>query len=81
VAGNDPFTDFIQACKGGTPPCSNFTDYSGPFTEAMLVGKLAMKAGKGKKVEWDGVNMKCTNMPELNQYVKRECRKGWELGA
>jgi hypothetical protein len=80
VAGNDPFSDFIQACKGGTPPCSNFSDYSGAFTEAMLAGKLAMKAGKGKKVEWDGVNMKCTNIPELNQYVKREYRKGWELG-
>jgi hypothetical protein len=81
VAGNDPFCDFIQACKGGTPPCSNFADYSGSFTEAMLVGKLAMKAGKGKKVEWDGANMKCTNRPELNQYVKREYRKGWELGT
>jgi hypothetical protein len=30
-------------------------------------------------VEWDGVNMMCTNMPELNQHVKREYRKGWEL--
>jgi len=74
------FEDFIQACKGGPIlPCSNFTDYAGPFTEAMLTGKLAMKAGKGKKIEWDGPNMKCTNMPELNQYVKREYRKGWEL--
>ena len=73
------FGDFIQACKGGTPPCSNFADYSGPFTEAMLAGKLAMKAGKGRKIEWDGANMKCANLPELNAYVKREYRKGWEL--
>ena len=45
----------------------------------LLVGLLAMKAGVGKKVEWDGPNMRCTNLPGLNQLVKRECRKGWEL--
>ncbi|HEY3321112.1 MAG TPA: Gfo/Idh/MocA family oxidoreductase [Planctomycetota bacterium] len=74
------FDDFIQAAKGrATPPCSNFTDYSGPFTEAMLAAKLAAKAGVGKKVEWDGKAMKCTNMPELNQWVTREYRKGWEM--
>jgi hypothetical protein len=38
-----------------------------------------MRAGVGNKLLWDGLNMKCTNMPELNQYVKREPRKGWEL--
>nr|MCU0981693.1 gfo/Idh/MocA family oxidoreductase [Pirellulaceae bacterium] len=72
--------DFFRACKeGGEPPCSNFPDVSGPYLEAFLVGNLAMRAGTGKKVEWDGVNMMCTNMPELNQHVKREYRKGWEL--
>ena len=72
--------DFMRACKqGGTPPCSNFPDVSGPYIEALLVGNLAMRAGPGKKVEWDGVNMKCTNMPELNQFVKPEFRPGWGL--
>ena len=41
--------------------------------------KLAAKAGKGKKVEGAGQTMKCTNMPERNQYVPREYRKGWEM--
>jgi hypothetical protein len=73
-------SDFLRACKeGGTPPCSNFPDVSGPYIEALLVGNLAMRAGVGRKVEWDGVNMKCTNIPELNQYVRRECRQGWTL--
>ena len=43
------------------------------------MGNLAMRAGFGRKVEWDGVNMKCTNNSELNQYVKRDYRKGWTL--
>jgi hypothetical protein len=38
-----------------------------------------MRAGVGKKLEWDGPNMKCTNMPDLNKYTMREPRKGWEL--
>ena len=72
--------DFFRACKeGGEPPCSNFPDVSGPYLEAFLVGNLAMRAGAGKKVEWDGVNMMCTNMPELNQFVRREYRQGWSL--
>ena len=72
--------DFVRACKeGGKPPCSNFPDVSGPYIEALLVGDLAMRAGVGKKLAWDGVNMKCTNYPELNQFVKPEYRPGWGL--
>ena len=72
--------DFLRAIKeGGDPPSSNFPDVSGPYLEALLVGNLAMLAGQGKKVEWDGVNMRCTNLPELNQHVRREYRKGWSL--
>jgi hypothetical protein len=45
----------------------------------MLVGLLATRVPVGQVVEWDGPAMKCTNLPELNQYVGREYRKGWEL--
>jgi len=72
--------DFLRACKQGGQPCiSNFADFAGPLLEALYVGHLAMRAGVGKKVEWDGPNMKCTNLAELNQFVKREYRKGWTL--
>jgi hypothetical protein len=33
----------------------------------------------GKKVEYDSVNMKITNVPEANKYLTREYRPGWEL--
>jgi predicted dehydrogenase len=74
-----PIPDLMQAVRGGTPPCSNFADSAGPFTEFVLSGQLAMFAGSGKKVEWNVAAMKCTNNPELNQYLKREYRKGWEV--
>jgi hypothetical protein len=44
-----------------------------------LLGNLAIRAGLGKRVEWDGPNMRCTNIPELNEFVKREYRRGWTL--
>ena len=68
--------DWIEACKGGDAASSNF-DYSGPLTEMILLGNLAIRAGS--KLEWDGPNMKVTNVPQANQYVRREYRKGWSL--
>ena len=59
--------DFLRAVKeGGDPPCSNFPDVSGPYLEALLVGNLASWPAAGKKVEWDGANMK------LHQYARAE---------
>lgn len=72
------FDEWVTACKGGRPAFSNF-DHAGPLTELVLAGNFAIRAGLGKKVLWDGPNMKCTNLPELNRYVRREYRSGWTL--
>jgi len=45
----------------------------------ILTGQLAMFAGAGKQVQWDVAAMKCTNRDELNKYLKRSYRKGWEV--
>src|SRR5579863_7191352 len=71
VPGNSPYQDFIRACKGGPAACSNF-DVAGPFTETVLLGNLALRLGK--KIEWDPVAMKITNVPEANQYIRTEYR-------
>lgn len=76
VIDNDPYKDWIQACKGGDPACSNF-DYAGPFTEVVLLGNLALRTGK--KVKWNAKRMKATNVPEANQYIRSEYRKGWSV--
>ena len=68
--------EWIEACKGGRPAMSNFS-HSGPFTEFVLLGNVAMRVGK--KFEWDAVNLKAKNCPEADQYLKREYRKGWSL--
>jgi predicted dehydrogenase len=73
------FQEFMDACRAGKPTtCSDF-EVASVLTEVVLLGNLAQKAGVGKKVEWDGPNMKCTNLPELNKLVKLEYRKGWTV--
>jgi predicted dehydrogenase len=69
--------EWIAAAKGGPPAMSNF-DYAGTLTEFILLGNIAMRFA-GKKLEWDGPNLRFTNYPEANQYVSKEYRKGWEI--
>jgi predicted dehydrogenase len=68
--------DWIRACKDRKQPSSNF-EYSGPLTETVVMGNLAIRTGK--KIDWDGANIKVTNDQEANQFVHREYRKGWTL--
>lgn len=67
---------WIEAFKNGTQSPGSFI-YAGPVTETILLGAVALRAGK--KVEYDSVNMKITNVPEANKYLTREYRPGWEL--
>jgi hypothetical protein len=70
------YRDWIRACKGGEPACSNFS-VAGPFTEWILLGVLATRF-EGK-LEWDAARMRVTNRPEANQYIKPKLRSGWKL--
>jgi hypothetical protein len=35
--------------------------------------------GRSRKLVWDVEKMQCTNVPEVNAFVRREYRKGWEV--
>ncbi len=69
--------NWIRACKGGKPAGSNF-DYSGPMTESVVMGNLAIRYPH-RKLEWDGEKMEVTNFPEANQFVNPPYRQGWSL--
>lgn len=69
--------DWINACKGGAPASANF-DFGGPLTELVLLGTVAMRTEK--KLYWDGPNMKATNAPEADKYIRPEYHNGWTLG-
>ncbi len=85
------YKQWVDACKAGygKMQLSSPFEYAGPFTEAVLMGNLALRsyAMKGpngtypgrKKLLWDAKNMRITNFDEANQFVKREYRDGWTL--
>jgi predicted dehydrogenase len=70
--------EWIQACKAGKPEAahSGFA-YSAPFTESLLVGLLPLRFGK--RIEWDGVNLKATNCPEADAFIHKTYREGYGI--
>jgi len=70
------YQDWIRACKGGVPACSNFS-VSAPFTEWIALGAIAVKTNS--KIEWDAEKMKITNNSEANELLKPNMRKGWKI--
>ena len=70
--------DWIDACKGGDPASSNF-DYSGPLTEMVLLGVIAVR-NSGTKLYWDDQKMEFTKTKTTaNELVKPEYHNGWIL--
>ncbi len=72
------FEEFILAIEGGKHAASSIPEYSGPLTETVLLGNLAI-ASPGRKVEWDSKNLKAVGRPDLDAVIKPTFRAGWEL--
>jgi predicted dehydrogenase len=70
------YRDWIRACKGGDPACSNF-GVAGPFVQWMLLGVISMKF-EGK-LDWDARAMRFTNNNEANKHLRPAFRKGWKF--
>lgn len=68
--------EWIAACKGNGRCYSDF-EIAAYLTEIILLGCVALQVGK--RLEWDGPNMRAKNAPEAAQYIKRTYRKGWEI--
>jgi len=72
--------EWVEAIRSGKPETalSNF-DYSAMLTETILLGNVAIRSGKGQKLEWDGPNLKVTNRPQAERLIRTAYRKGWEV--
>jgi predicted dehydrogenase len=68
--------EWVDACKSGNKAMADF-EYSGWLTETNHLGNVAYRVGT--KIEWDAKNLRVTNAPEAEKFVRREYRKGWEL--
>ena len=69
--------EWFRMMKGGVPAYSNF-DIAAYLTEIILLGCVALRVGEGKRMKWDGPNMRSPNLPEAAQFVKRKNRPGWD---
>ncbi|WP_316791408.1 Gfo/Idh/MocA family oxidoreductase [Pedobacter frigoris] len=80
----------------GKQEVSSPFEIAGPLTEALLMANLAIRGvdvqrknekgniiypGRNIKLLWDNEKMRVTNLDDVNQFVKREYRKGWTLGV
>jgi len=79
----------------GKSQMSSPFDIAGPLTESLLMANLAIRGfdirkqsadgksfdypGRYKELLWDNEKMKVTNFDDVNQFVKREYRKGFNL--
>ena len=67
---------WVEAIIAGEQVHGGF-DYSGPMTETVLLGAVALRTGK--KLLWDSENMTATDAPEADKFIKPEFREGWNL--
>jgi predicted dehydrogenase len=73
------YVEWLLAVSGQKPldyPKSRFA-YAAPMTESILLGNIALRMGR--RLEWDGANMRFKNVPDADQYVTKEYRAGWKI--
>ncbi len=68
--------DWVRACKGGERSCSDFS-ITAPYAEWLALTAIALHVPG--KLEWDSKNLRFTNSPEANKFIRPVFRKGWEL--
>jgi len=74
--------DWIRACKESAenrvPSASDFAE-AGPFNEMVVMGVLGVRLQSlNKTLEWDGENMKFTNISN-NEQIKTVVKDGFEI--
>ena len=73
------YHQFVEAVMGNGKTTTSF-DYSGPLTEAVLLGPLATRFPK-TTLEWNSAKLKFTNSSEANQHVHTRYRDAWHVNG
>ena len=68
--------EWIAGCRDGTPTTCHF-GYSGPLSEAVLLGSVAYRVGR--RLDWDAATLTAKGCPEADKFVRKAYRKGWEV--
>ena len=68
--------EWFEACRGGQAAGCNFS-WSGPLTEFVLLGNLAIRAGK--PLEYDPQAVRIINDERADALVREPYHNGWSL--
>ncbi|HMA41140.1 MAG TPA: Gfo/Idh/MocA family oxidoreductase [Gemmatimonadales bacterium] len=71
------YDEWIAACKGGPRAGSAFDTYSGPFTEMVLLGCLAVRLGRALDIDPATGAVKNVTVPP--EFIQPVYRQGWSL--
>ena len=70
--------EWVEACVAHDPEMAKGNwDYSGPLTETVLLGNLAVRSEN--KIEWHPDQLKVKKSKRGAQLLRRKYRKGWRL--
>ncbi|OHB79816.1 MAG: oxidoreductase [Planctomycetes bacterium RBG_16_64_10] len=70
---------FVDACLGG-PRCECHFAQTGPMTEAILLGTVAVRLPE-TNLEWDHTALEVRQNPAANELLCRTYRAGWHVGG
>ncbi len=68
--------NWVEAARGNAIISCPF-EYAAKLTEIMLLGVVSLRAGK--KIAYDGANMRVTNDVAANDFLRRVPRPGWSV--
>ena len=71
------YAEWIAAAKQGRQPGSSFAEYSGPLTQMVLLGNLAVRMGRA--IDLDPATGVVTNTVVPPELLGNAYRKGWTL--
>lgn len=73
----DHFTDWTDAIRNGGRACADF-EHSGPLTEMVLLGAVAIQAGRDLKLDPTGKHF--IHDDDANALLTKTYRDGWIIG-
>lgn len=77
IESGNHWTEWVDACLGQGTTSTPF-DYSGPLTEAVLLGSVAVRF-PGQTLAWDAAGLEFPDTPAANDHLRRRYRAGWEI--
>jgi predicted dehydrogenase len=69
------YKEWVEACKGNSTTTCPF-DYAGALTEAVLLGTVSYRLGKG--FDWDATKLQASEAG-ADKFLRKEYRKGWDV--